>query len=265
MKPKQKVLRHILLVWVVIGLTFSGATLATDVSENANYHWMNFAFGQAGSEAYRCPSYCPLFGNVVAAPSAPWEFWVDEGGTGEVTVQDIFAIGDQFAVYDNGVLLGVTSVPGPFALCSPDPDICATNQNASRGSFAVSSGYHAITIVAIISPFQAGVASFRIDGDIPGGQPPIQDSDADGITDDNDRCVMSDLAPTVVIADCDSGVVNTLFADGCTISDRVQECGNGVRNHGLNVSCTADLLNQMMKADEIEQKGAIQSCVAQDN
>ena len=50
-----------------------------------------------------------------------------------------------------------------------------------------------------------------------------QDSDGDGIPDDEDACFDSDLSETVVIGGCDSGVFNTLLPTGCTISDLVTE------------------------------------------
>ena len=40
----------------------------------------------------------------------------------------------------------------------------------------------------------------------------------------DDLCVPSDLSPTVVINTCDSGVVNPVLANGCTITDLIAEC-----------------------------------------
>lgn len=45
------------------------------------------------------------------------------------------------------------------------------------------------------------------------------DDDNDGVEDTRDRCPLSDLSPTVVIGDCDSGVDNVLVGRGRTISD----------------------------------------------
>ncbi len=58
---------------------------------------------------------------------------------------------------------------------------------------------------------------------------------------------------------------NTFFADGCTISDRIDHCAAGAGNHGGFVSCVAHLTNDLKKAGIItaSQKGAIQSCAAQ--
>lgn len=54
-----------------------------------------------------------------------------------------------------------------------------------------------------------------------------RDSDGDGFTDDEDACINSDLSPTVVVNGKDSGVANTLLADGCTISDLISAAAAG--------------------------------------
>ncbi|MDH3602705.1 MAG: thrombospondin type 3 repeat-containing protein, partial [Candidatus Tectomicrobia bacterium] len=98
------------------------------------------------------------------------------------------------------------------------------------------------------------------------------DNDNDGVPNDEDNCPNSDLRPTVIIDGCDSGVANTLFIDepfgnGCTISDLISRCTEGVSNHGQFVSCVAHLTNDLKKAGIItgQEKGAIQSCAAQAN
>lgn len=90
------------------------------------------------------------------------------------------------------------------------------------------------------------------------------DADFDGVSDDSDECLGSNLAPTVVIDGCDSGVPNTLLASGCTITDLVLECAVGAGNHGAFVSCATRTLNELKKAGIItgEQKEAIQSCAS---
>lgn len=90
------------------------------------------------------------------------------------------------------------------------------------------------------------------------------DADLDGVPDNEDQCPDSNLAPTVVIGTCDSGVPNTTSPTGCTISDLVQHCAAGAKNHGGFVSCVANLTNDLKKAGIItgNQKGSIQSCAA---
>ena len=95
----------------------------------------------------------------------------------------------------------------------------------------------------------------------------VPDSDGDGVLDSDDACPNSDLAPTVVIDGCDSGVANALDATGCTISDLIAGVAAGAKNHGGFVSGVAHLLNDLKKAGVISgsDKGAIQRCAAQAN
>ena len=82
-----------------------------------------------------------------------------------------------------------------------------------------------------------------------------------------DDCPNSDLSATVAIDGCNSGVPNTLFPTGCTISDVIAACADGASNHGHFVSCVSHLTNNLKNAGTITgpQKGAIQSCAAQAN
>jgi len=90
------------------------------------------------------------------------------------------------------------------------------------------------------------------------------DADLDGVVDGSDQCLHSDLRTTVVVGACDSGVGNTLFANGCTIADQVKGCAAGAGNHGAFVSCVAHLTDGLKGAGVISgaQKGSIQSCAA---
>jgi len=85
------------------------------------------------------------------------------------------------------------------------------------------------------------------------------DLDGDGITNSQDTCLDSDLLPTVVVADCDSGVTNTLFPSGCTIADRVTGCPAGNKQR----ACVTKLTGQMaaLKILTTQQQGAITGCV----
>lgn len=88
------------------------------------------------------------------------------------------------------------------------------------------------------------------------------DSDGDGVNDDVDDCLDSDLSETVVIDECDSGVENTLLANGCTIADLINQCMEGAVNHGQFVSCATAVTNGLKAAGVISgnQKGKIQKC-----
>ena len=90
------------------------------------------------------------------------------------------------------------------------------------------------------------------------------DADNDGVVDDEDCNPNSNLTPTVVIGGNNSGVPNTLFANGCTISDVIAQIAASSTNHGEFVSGIADYTNSLARSGIItgKQKGAIQSAAA---
>jgi WD40 repeat protein len=95
----------------------------------------------------------------------------------------------------------------------------------------------------------------------------IEDRDKDGELDRGDLCAKSDLRPTVVIDDCESGVENYSLGRGCTIADEIAKCANNATNHGRFVSCVSKLTNEQKKMGRMSgsEKGAIQSCAGQAN
>jgi hypothetical protein len=93
------------------------------------------------------------------------------------------------------------------------------------------------------------------------------DADGDGVANDEDCNPNSDTSATIIIAGIDTGVPNTLFPNGCTMSDLLKDLANGAANHGDYVSAVAALTNQW-KTDGLisgAQKGAIQSAAARNN
>jgi hypothetical protein len=93
------------------------------------------------------------------------------------------------------------------------------------------------------------------------------DSDNDGVPDTEDQCDASNLASTVVIEDCASGIENLVLDDpmGCTITDEILKLADGAKNHGQFVSGVQELLNALKKAGVLEPKdvGPIANCAAQ--
>ena len=67
-----------------------------------------------------------------------------------------------------------------------------------------------------------------------------------------------------MIDGCDSGVPNTVFSNGCRISDSIEDCARGAKNHGGFVSCVSSVSNTLKSSGLISgrQKGSIQSCAA---
>jgi hypothetical protein len=100
-------------------------------------------------------------------------------------------------------------------------------------------------------------------------QPPMVDSDGDGVQDTDDQCPTSDLSVSVIINGVDTGIQNTTANPaGCTFADLVDEmiqtCLAQAKNHGRFVRCVSHETNILKRAKTItgKQKGKIQSIVA---
>ena len=93
----------------------------------------------------------------------------------------------------------------------------------------------------------------------------VQDADGDGVPDNLDACPNSDIRPTVFVGDCNTMVRNLVFANGCTMADRIAEVGARTTNHGAFVSGVARLTNDWFRQGIITaaQKGAINQCAGQ--
>jgi hypothetical protein len=70
------------------------------------------------------------------------------------------------------------------------------------------------------------------------------DHDADGVADACDACPESNMADTIVINECDSGVENRLLADGCTMLDAIDKCAAGTSRYLKFVRCVVALVDQ---------------------
>jgi hypothetical protein len=90
------------------------------------------------------------------------------------------------------------------------------------------------------------------------------DADGDGTADDEDCNPTSDVRPTIIIGNIDTGVPNTLFPGGCTSADLIMQLFAAAGNHGEFVSSVAHLTNEWVASGLItgKQKGAIQSAAA---
>ena len=93
----------------------------------------------------------------------------------------------------------------------------------------------------------------------------LEDADKDGILDEDDSCLASDLEDTISIYSCDSGVENLLLDDGCSLNDLIAQCDHQLKIHGMFVSCVSLLTNSWKKEGWIswKEKGAVQRCAAQ--
>ncbi|MEA2463098.1 MAG: hypothetical protein QOJ98_845, partial [Acidobacteriota bacterium] len=95
----------------------------------------------------------------------------------------------------------------------------------------------------------------------------MTDHDGDGYADDNDTCATGDARPTVILDACDSGAPNIIFADGCSLTDKIVALHAAAKNHGQFMAAVGKLINGMKKGDELTgaQKGAITACAGQWN
>ena len=112
-------------------------------------------------------------------------------------------------------------------------------------------------------PLDANSDQSDLDGD-GAGDVCDPDDDGDGVLDEDDACAASDLSATVTVESCDSGVTNTLFTNGCSISDDIAGFAASANNHGGFVSSVSKYLNGLKKDGLLSgrDKGAIMSCVA---
>ncbi|MGH3849047.1 MAG: PEP-CTERM sorting domain-containing protein, partial [Pseudonocardiaceae bacterium] len=76
----------------------------------------------------------------------PWTFSAPTAGA-TLTVVDAFLAGERFEIFDFGVSLAQTSVPGATGDCGDDPVTCLGDPDISSGIFALLAGLHSLTIV----------------------------------------------------------------------------------------------------------------------
>ena len=81
---------------------------------------------------------------------------------------------------------------------------------------------------------------------------------------DDVRLYDRDFSPTVVIANCNSGVPNAGLPVGCTIMDLLSECAENSTTHDQYTTCVSTVTNDAKSAGVItnQQKAAIQQCAA---
>lgn len=141
-------------------LAVAPALLAGPIAFNT---WGQFAFADAGSAATGCDpadpagGFCiPSSGTATIFLDAPaWTFAAPAGGA-VLTLIDAFLSGDQFEVFDFGISIGLTSLPGQGIDCGDDPVVCLGTAGMSAGIFALAAGNHAITLVPTLSPEGGG-------------------------------------------------------------------------------------------------------------
>ena len=82
----------------------------------------------------------------------------------------------------------------------------------------------------------------------------ISDTDGDLISDNYDWCPESDLSLIIEIDNCDTGVDNYLFDNGCTLSDYIQRCAYIAKKHIQFVKCVSGFTTDWLKQGLITKK-----------
>lgn len=75
----------------------------------------------------------------------------------------------------------------------------------------------------------------------------VPDADGDGVPDSIDQCPNSDLRPTVMIGNCNSGVPAGLDVDGCTINDLIARIAASTNDHSEFVRRLSSILGAKYK------------------
>lgn len=151
------------------------ALLATQVAAAgpiAFGSFLQFSFDAVGAPVKGCDpadplgNFCiPSSGTVTGFLDAPsWTFNAPAGGA-SLTVVDAFVAGDEFQVFDFGVLVGATSLSSgrPVPDCGDDPVVCLATAGMSKGVFALAPGAHALTLVSTRLFDTLGSAYLRVD------------------------------------------------------------------------------------------------------
>jgi predicted extracellular nuclease len=93
------------------------------------------------------------------------------------------------------------------------------------------------------------------------------DADADGVTDARDECPHSQLAETVVLRGCDSGVPEALDVAGCTLADRLVALAEASRHRGERARRARRWLLEQVASGTLARRhfGPILACVVKRN
>lgn len=125
--------------------------------------FQQFGFEDVGIDATGCQPNDPagqfcvpgVGSSFLDAP--PWTFVAPAEGV-VLAVTDAFASGDRFELFDFGVSLGLTSLPGAAGTvdCGDDPLVCLGTVGISSGSFLLAAGNHSLTLRPVLSPSGLG-------------------------------------------------------------------------------------------------------------
>jgi hypothetical protein len=152
--------------------------------------------------------------------------------------------------------------------------IDSRNEGAPSGSHpgethtvSLYAGTHTITFVLKVSSASGPSGWYYETSEVTFTDEYLMDADMDGICWNEDENDNSNTDPTINIGGCDSGVINTLFENGLTMMDMIEECMKDAKNHGQFVSCVAHLMEYWVSEGLISEMDtdAIMGCAGRSN
>ena len=128
--------------------------------------YLQFSFSEVGVPAAGCDpadpagAFCfPSSGTPTSFLDAPaWTF----ADSAVLTIIDAFLSGDRFEIFDFGVSLGLSSMPGIDADCGDDPLVCLADASMSRLVMELGAGPHSLTITPTQTADYGGSAFLHI-------------------------------------------------------------------------------------------------------
>ena len=130
--------------------------------------YLQFSFSDVGVSAIGCDPADPAGAFCIPSGGTPTSFldapaWTFAGGAGAVlTVIDAFLSGDRFEIFDFGVSLGLSSLPGLGSDCGDDPVLCLADAGMSRLQIVLGAGPHSLTITPTLTADFGGSAYLHV-------------------------------------------------------------------------------------------------------
>ncbi len=177
---------------------------------------------------------------------------------------------DGVALVDpTGTVVQFLSYEGSFtAVDGPAATLVSTDIGVAEASTAtVGTSLQLIGEGTEYAAFSWNGSAAHSRGDLNPGQSfgtTVADADMDGVADADDACPSSNIAATVAINGCETGVVNGIDVDGCSLSDRIASCGAGNPSRWAFVQCVTALCDSLVAHGELSsaERNAIVSCAS---
>ncbi len=222
--------------------------------------WSLVGYNGANGASYATVALSGVIDDEDAGYGALWFPMVgmQNGSPDGVALVDPTGAVVQFLSYEGGF----SAVDGPAAgLASSDIGVTESSTAALGTSLQL------IGEGTSYAEFSWNGSAAHSRGDLNAGQsfstaPP--DADMDGVADGEDLCATSNIAATVAINGCETGVVNYVNAEGCTLSDRIANCAVGNPTRNAFVQCVTALCDSLVTAGQLTaaERTAILGCAS---